>query len=33
MGRMTKRNACKGGWVLALVVLVGVQLGIAEDDD
>ena len=33
MGRMTNRNACKGGWVLVLVVLVGVQLGIAEDDD
>ena len=33
MGSMTNRNACKGAWVLVLVVLVGGQLGIAADDD
>ena len=30
---MTKRNVCRGAWMLVLAVLAGVWPGIAEDND
>ena len=33
MGSMTNRKACRGAWVLVLVVLAGVSPGIAEAPD